>query len=65
LTDGYIKHAAIERTMGGGLTIQQQTKSLWGCVCWEWVQLLLVKLLRRILQSIEKMMSHHESTNKW
>jgi hypothetical protein len=67
LTDGYINHAAIKRTMGGGLIIPQQTTSLWGCVCWEWVQLLLVNLLRQILQSIEKMMScrYHESTNKW
>ncbi len=65
LTDWYIKHAAIKRTMEGGLIIPQQTKSLWGYVCWEWVHLLLVKLLHQILQSLEKMMSHHESINKW
>ena len=28
LTDGYINHAAIKRTMGGGLIIPQQTTSL-------------------------------------
>jgi hypothetical protein len=33
LMDGFKKYAAIKRTMGGGLIIPQQTKSLQGCVC--------------------------------
>jgi len=64
LTDGYIKHAAIKRTMGERIdhTTTNQ-KSVRMCV-------LRVNVVApgetppSNIRSIEKMMSHHKSTSK-